>query len=307
MPIHNALPPGVTVFERGWLSSNNILFVGSGSTALVDSGYCTHADQTLALVRAGLCGDSLGLLVNTHLHSDHCGGNEALQSAFSNLRTLVPPGQADAVRDWDPVALTYQPTGQECPQFQVNGLLDPGTDVLLGDRLWQVHSARGHDPHSVIFFEPRSRVLLSADALWENGFGVVFPELAGEEGFDDVEATLDLIESLGPTTVVPGHGAVFTEVASALKVARARLASYRLDPVRHASHAAKVLIKFKLLELQEVPLAELDTWARRTPYFEMVFLRYFNDFQFSEWLQSLRASLVKSGAARILDGRIVNA
>jgi glyoxylase-like metal-dependent hydrolase (beta-lactamase superfamily II) len=49
-----ALPPSMRVFERGWLSSNNILFIGRGGTALVDSGYVTHAPQTLALVRLAL-------------------------------------------------------------------------------------------------------------------------------------------------------------------------------------------------------------------------------------------------------------
>ena len=63
---------GVTVFERGWLSSNNVLVQGEASTALVDSGYCTHATQTLALVQEALKQRPLDLLLNTHLHSDHC-------------------------------------------------------------------------------------------------------------------------------------------------------------------------------------------------------------------------------------------
>ena len=46
---YKALAPEITVFERGWLSSNNILFVGQRSgSALVDTGYCTHSAQTLA-------------------------------------------------------------------------------------------------------------------------------------------------------------------------------------------------------------------------------------------------------------------
>ena len=57
------LPPGVQVLERGWLSSNNVLFLGAQSTALVDSGYCAHADQTLALVVAALHGRPLDRLV----------------------------------------------------------------------------------------------------------------------------------------------------------------------------------------------------------------------------------------------------
>src|SRR5690606_25945662 len=69
------LPPSIQVFERGWLSSNNILFTGADGTALVDSGYVTHAPQTLALVRQVLAGRPLERLLNTHLHSDHCGGN----------------------------------------------------------------------------------------------------------------------------------------------------------------------------------------------------------------------------------------
>ncbi|MEO1358394.1 MAG: MBL fold metallo-hydrolase, partial [Pseudomonadota bacterium] len=39
------LPNSMRVFERGWLSSNNILFFDDearGGCALVDSGYLTH-------------------------------------------------------------------------------------------------------------------------------------------------------------------------------------------------------------------------------------------------------------------------
>src|SRR5207237_217473 len=76
------LPPTLRVFERGWLSSNNVLFLGREETALVDSGYATHAEQTVALVTHALGGRTLDRLVNTHLHSDHCGGNAALQATF---------------------------------------------------------------------------------------------------------------------------------------------------------------------------------------------------------------------------------
>ncbi|RYF38519.1 MAG: MBL fold metallo-hydrolase, partial [Comamonadaceae bacterium] len=184
------LPPGVSVFERGWLSANNVLFLGRDETALVDTGYASHSGQTLALVAGALAGRPLGRVLNTHLHSDHCGGNAALQAAYPRARTLIPPGQAELVRQWDPVALTYEPTGQTCPRFRVDGLLRPGDEPVLADRGWQVHASPGHDPHSVILFEPESRTLLSADSLWQNGFGVVFQELEGERAFDEVGATI---------------------------------------------------------------------------------------------------------------------
>ena len=99
-----SLPAGVVLFERGWLSSNNLLLTdprGAGPAALVDSGYCTHAAQTLALLDQALGGAPLDRLLNTHLHSDHCGGNAALQQRYPALQTAIPPGQAPAVRDWD--------------------------------------------------------------------------------------------------------------------------------------------------------------------------------------------------------------
>ena len=136
------LPSAITVLERGWLSSNNILITGRHTTAMIDSGYCTHAPQTLALVQASLQGRALDVLVNTHLHSDHCGGNAVLQAHYPALQTLIPPGLSAHVRDWDPHALTFAPTGQNCPQFRFDAALVPGTELLLGDMTWQVHVIR---------------------------------------------------------------------------------------------------------------------------------------------------------------------
>jgi glyoxylase-like metal-dependent hydrolase (beta-lactamase superfamily II) len=304
------LPAGMTVFERGWLSSNNVLFHGAGPAALLDSGYATHSAQTVTLVASALGSRPLDLLLNTHLHSDHCGGNAALQVAYPALRTLVPPGQSEHVRRWDPAALSYEPTGQECAQFRMDGLLAPGTEVLLNGMAWQVHGAPGHDPHSVVLFEPRGRLLVSADALWENGFGVVFPELEGEDGFAQVAATLDLIETLRPALVIPGHGRVFggtKPVANALSQARRRLARSVADPQWHARHAAKVLLKFKLLAVQRLPAAELERWALGTHYFCMIRSRYWPDEPAAAWFHALMDDLVRASAATIANGEIFNA
>lgn len=291
------LPQGVVVLERGWLSANNIVLRGTSEAAIVDTGYCTHAQQTLALVSSALGGRPLAKVVNTHLHSDHCGGNAALQARYPAVSTAIPPGLAAAVRDWDAEALSYTPTGQECPRFTVQELLAPGGDVTLGDSAWQVHCAPGHDPHSVILFEPESRTLISADALWQNGFGVVFQELEGARAFDEAAATLDLIERLAPRVVIPGHGPVFTDVADALGRARSRLDAYVADPRRHAGHAAKVLLKFKLLDVQRYPLRAFAEWAEKTPYFGLVHRRWFAEQPLREWLFTLLKELVRSGAA----------
>ncbi|MGH8441181.1 MAG: MBL fold metallo-hydrolase [Pseudomonas sp.] len=301
------LPGGVHVFERGWLSSNNILFIDGEESLLVDSGYCTHSAQTLSLVEAALGGRSLGFLVNTHLHSDHCGGNSALQARYPDMKTLIPPGHAQQVARWDPVALTYLPTGQLCPRFGFDQTLQPGTQMRFGASDWQVHAASGHDPHSLVFFEPAERVLISADALWENGFGVVFPELEGVDAFAEVAATLDMIERLAPKTVIPGHGRVFAYTPEVLARARQRLDAFASNPAKHAHHAAKVLLKFKLLETQRQSFEEFAQWAARTPYFILLNERFFGSTPLRPWIEQLCQELVIAGVARREGAYLLNA
>ena len=294
------------VFERGWLSSNGVLFQGQHGTALVDTGYASHSSQTVALVETA-SRSGLDLILNTHLHSDHCGGNAALQHAFPLVKTFIPLGLASFVRDWDPVALTYVPTGQQCPRFDFHGLLMPGQEIGLGNAYWQIHSAPGHDANSIILFEPATGTLVSADALWENGFGIVFEELEGIKAFDEVAATLDLIESLKPKLVIPGHGRVFTNVNSAIAAARSRLAGFVADPARHARHAAKVLLKFKLLEVQQLGERDFQQWAMDTHYFDLIHRRFPGPAGLRNWLDLLTSELVRSGAARRSGQLILNA
>ena len=306
MPLPN-LPSGLQVLERGWLSANSVVFTGDGPSAVIDSGYGAHAAQTVALVQAALGGQALALLLNTHLHSDHCGGNAALQAHYPALHTAIPPGQAPLVARWDALALGFETTGQRCQPFKFDSTLQPGNCLRLGGADWQIHAAPGHDPHAVIFFEPASRTLISGDALWENGFGVVFPELDGAGAFGEVAATLDLIEQLAPAVVIPGHGPVFALRPDVLPKARQRLAAFVSDPLRHARHAVKVLLKFKLLEVQRQPLATFTQWAMATPYFELIRQRFFADQPLAAWLDALCAELISAGLALQDGADIVNA
>jgi glyoxylase-like metal-dependent hydrolase (beta-lactamase superfamily II) len=298
----STLPPGVRVFERGWLSANNVLLLDAHSATLVDSGYITHQTQTLALVQHTLQGRTLDQLANTHLHSDHCGGNQALQAHYPALKTWIPPGLSQAVQHWREDELSYQPTGQNCPAFAFTGLLQPGSTHRWADMDWQVHAAPGHDPHSVILFAPEHRLLMSADALWQNGFGVVFPELAGVAAFDEVAQTLDLIERLDPATIIPGHGAVFTEVAPALALARSKLEGFAQNPERHARYGTKVLLKFKLLEWGQISRAEFSDWAMRVPYMRELHQRFGQGHSLDIWLDMMLAELARSGAMQEVDG-----
>jgi glyoxylase-like metal-dependent hydrolase (beta-lactamase superfamily II) len=300
------LPPGIEVFERGWLSANNIFHFGDENVSLVDSGYCAHEGLTVDLVRNALVKHSLpGLntVVNTHLHSDHCGGNAALVKAF-DCEILIPASEDQAVIDWDEDLLSYQNLGQECPRFAHHGLLVPGQEILLGRFLWQVLAAPGHDPHSVMLYQAEHRLLISADALWEEGFGVIFPELWGEPGFEEVAQTLDLIEGLPVSLVIPGHGKPFTDVAGSIAIARSRLDYLASDPERNARHGAKVLLKYKLIEWRAKDIDLVADWIENTPALRSAAKQLNMDMP--EFLQWLPNALVKSGAAKLEANSLVD-
>ena len=293
------LPAGVHVLERGWLSSNNIMLLGSDGNAMVDSGYVTHAQQTLALVETVLQerqqGTRLERLINTHLHSDHCGGNAALQARYA-CRTSIPAAEVDKVARWDEAALSFRATGQQCPQFTYDDSLHDGDVLRLGDLDWQALAAPGHDPHSLILYCAKEGLLISADALWQTGFGVIFPELEGESGFAEVRTTLDLISTLDVRLVIPGHGAPFGDVGAALSRAFARLDYLQSDPLRNAQNAVKVMLKFLLLERQAIALDALAPMMADIPILALCNRRFFgwSDAALAAWAS---AQLIKVGAA----------
>ena len=305
MTVH-LLPPGIEVFERGWLSANNIFHFGDSDVSLVDSGYCAHQNLTLNLVRNTLkkhALPNLNKLVNTHLHSDHCGGNAALAKEF-DCEIYIPAAEEIAVRNWDNTLLSYDNLGQECPQFSHHEVLVPGEEILLGRYLWKILAAPGHDPHSVMLYQADHQILISADALWEEGFGVIFPELWGEAGFEEVAQTLDLIETLPIELVIPGHGAPFVDVAKSLATARSRLDYLASDPDRNARHGAKVLLKYRLLEWRSRDMQQVNEWISKTP--ALISAAKLLNMDMDEFIQWLPKALVKSGAAKLEGDRLVD-
>ncbi len=304
---HPALQ-GLAVLQRGWLSSNNVLLHGPGDAAvLVDSGHVVHAAQTLALVQRALGGKALAGIVNTHLHSDHCGGNASLQAA-TGCRITVPAASFEAVQAWDEDRLSYRHSGQRCQRFSVDAALAPGQGLVVGARRWQALAAPGHDPDSLLLFEAEQGLLISADALWEDGFGVVFPELQGDPGFDDVAAVLDLIESLGACCVIPGHGAPFMDVAGALHRARMRLASFRADPARHRRHGIKVLVKYHLMEEQQQSWPDFLHWFTSTPLSQVIWWQLGRpEGSMAAFCEHVVQELLRGGVLASRDGQLFDA
>ena len=297
------LPASIQVIERGWLSANNIVLHAQGGATLVDSGYGSHAAQTLALLEHALHGEALARLVNTHCHSDHMGGNAAIQKKY-RCRTSVPVGEAPLIDRWDEQALILAIADQRAERFRYDDSFGSGITMKMGEFDWQVIAAPGHDTHAAMFYSPGLRVLISGDALWENGFGAVFPQLFGRDtALRETRETLEGIARLGAEIVIPGHGRPFASVDSALERAFRRVESYEEDISRLARHCVKVAFSFALLEKRSMPLSEVPGYVGRVPILADINLRYLgmSDGDFSEWLVG---DLERSGAVRRNNGML---
>src|SRR5688572_30628323 len=243
------LPASVRVLVRGWLNCNQVVLLAPGDNVLIDSGYCTHRERTLELLAGpgGLDGEPLERLINTHCHSDHMGGNAAVASAHGCSIT-IPVGEVKHVDPWTPQSVWMAQFDQKADPFHFDHTLAPGDRFEGGGLEWHVHAAPGHDMDALMFFEPRHRILVSGDALWENGMGFVWPEEGANPFIDAALETLARIERLDPAIVIPGHGTPFGRVDDSVANVRSRLEAFAADPAKNARHVVKVMFVFALLD-----------------------------------------------------------
>jgi glyoxylase-like metal-dependent hydrolase (beta-lactamase superfamily II) len=301
-----ALPDSLLVLERGWLSANNILCLEGENATLIDSGYVTHAAQTVDLIGHALCGRRLKRLINTHSHSDHIGGNAALQAAFG-CEIIVPAGLHAMIAEWDENALLLSPLGQQSARFQHDSLLAAGSEIEMGGLNWQTLAVPGHDMEALGYYNAEKRILISGDALWENGFGVIFPELLGEaDGLASTQATLEMLARLPIDVVIPGHGSPFVTVDLAFERAFRRLESFQANIDKLAWHAIKVIVSFAMLEKRRLPVEDFAAFVLSLPFAVDVNCRYL-DLSAETLCERLERELRLVNALREEDGWLVAA
>ncbi len=283
---------------RGWLNCNQVVLAGAREAVLVDSGYVSHSSETLRRLEGseGLAGRALDWLVNTHCHSDHIGGNAAVIARYG-CRVTIPRSEAPDVAEWSRHEHWNAYVDQEALAFRFDDTLAPGEGFHGGGLEWEAHAAPGHDMGALMFFEPRHRILVSGDALWENGLGFVWPHETPNPFVESAMDTLDRIERLDPRIVIPGHGAPFSDVAGALLRARSRLAAFGADPARTARHMMKVMFVFSVLHRGSIAAAEANAYVGRVPVYRDVNDRFVGA-ELATLGDTIGAELVRAGALR---------
>lgn len=253
------LPPWLRFLRMGFPSANLVLAT-AGERVLFDSGYGSDVDRLLpALAEAGAPADALGLVVNTHWHSDHVGGNGRLQAAFG-LPVAAAGTDAEAVNARRPDACLAQWLDQPVEPYRVDRVLQAGDGLRAGPAEWEVLGTPGHTPSHLAFHQPEERILIAGDALHADDVGWINLALDGPEAIDASLGTVEALARLPVRVALSGHGPPILDPPAALTAARARLERMRTDPPRAAWHAIKRILGFALMINDGMPVREV------TPY-----------------------------------------
>ncbi|MEQ8859614.1 MAG: MBL fold metallo-hydrolase [Pseudomonadales bacterium] len=169
--------------------------VGADGTLIIDDQFAPLAER-IARALQSISGDAPRLILNTHFHGDHTGGNPV----FGELGTIIAH---DNVRVRLASDDGFPATGLPVVTFD-----DRLAIHFNGDTLEVIHLPAGHtDGDSVVWFKS-ANVLHTGDLLFNGAFP--FIDQASGGSVDGVIANLTRLLEMTPDDVriIPGHGAL---------------------------------------------------------------------------------------------------
>ena len=236
------LPAWVTWQRRPFPDANLLLLPGR-QPALVDSGFVGHAQETADWVRART--GRLALVVNTHWHSDHVGGNALLQAAGAGVAASIPDAHAVARRD--PGCCQAEYLDQPVAPYTVDEPLHDGQVLRLGDADWQVVASPGHTPGHLSLWQPDERLLVVGDALSDYDVGWVNLALDGLDAATTALASLHRLVDLDPRVLLPAHGSMPNDPGAAFAMAIRRAQRLVDDPAGAIWYGGRRILAFALM------------------------------------------------------------
>lgn len=251
------LPVWLT-WQRRHFPDCNLLLLRGRRPALVDSGFVGHAAETAAWVRAH--SGHVTLVVNTHWHSDHVGGNARLQAMGARIAACAPDAHAVARRD--PGCCQAEYLDQPVAPYTVDKPLEDGQVLRLGDADWQVIRTPGHTPGHLSLWQPDEQLLAVGDALSDYDVGWVNLALDGPGAAADALASLHRLVGLAPRVLLPSHGPVPADPGAAFEKALRRTQRLVDDPDGAVWYGARRIFAFALMIRDGIPGDEVEPYLR---------------------------------------------
>jgi cyclase len=197
---------------------------GSDGVLLVDTGLAPMSAKVLAAVRS-LSDKPIRYIINTHVHPDHVGGNEAIAKSGNTIAGGNVVGDIGSSASNQATIMAFQsvldrmsasaPGAAAAPQ----GALPTDTyttaerKIFFDDEGVQlIHVPAAHTDGDTIVFFRRSDVISTGDIFVTNGYPIVDLERGGNiqgviAGLNRiVELAIPADEQEGGTLIIPGHG-----------------------------------------------------------------------------------------------------
>ena len=292
----------VAFFERPYPSANSVLLLGR-RPVLVDTGFGADTPALLAwIAKQGIYARDLALVLNTHSHCDHAGGNHALESEFG-IPIAAQVDEAVLVNTRDPDACRAAWLCQPVEPYQVTRQLQGGDTVGTGGTAWLVVGTPGHTAGHLSLYSAEHGVLVLGDALHDDDIGWLNPYREGADSLDRAAETIERLAALPARIGFSGHGPAIENLPAALDRARRRLASWRAEPERIAWHACKRIFSHALMLTDGLMEAALAPTLLAAPWF-----RNHAEYAFGltpeAFIPVLMAEMLRSGAAEWRDSRL---
>ena len=270
--------------ERGYLNANHFVFV-SDKPVLVDTAYVADVDQTLQMIAdLGVNVADTRLIISTHCHCDHIGGNMLIQDKSGCDIAVHKIGKyfIDTRDDWSTWWRYYH---QQAEFFNCTQELNDGDDILIGPHEFKIIHTPGHASDGIVLYNKKNRILISSDTLWENDVAVMTIRVEGSTALFRMMESYDKIESLDVKVVYPGHGEPFTDFRAALSKSRRKIRNLIKNRELVGSDILKKITVYTLLMHKAIAEEEffarlMDTiWFRETVdlYFSSEYELKYND------------------------------
>lgn len=248
--------PSWLIWKQRPFPDANLLLLPGRRPALVDSGFVGHAEQTAEWVGAQTA--KLDLIVNTHWHCDHVGGNALLQAKGAAVAASDRDAAAVARRDPGCCQMVY--LDQPVPPYTVDIPLQDGQALELGDTEWEVVGTPGHTTGHLALWQPDERLLAVGDALSDYDVGWVNLALDGPGATSTALDSVQRLVDLGPRIVLPSHGPIPTDTGVALANAVRRTQRLVDDPDGAVWYGARRIFAYALMIRDGIPAGRAESY-----------------------------------------------